>query len=738
MIDPRLYPNAPNARVRTQYADREPGEELLLRSQRIARIGSWHLTMASGELYWSDETFRLVGASPGSFVPTVERFFSLVHTDDLPRLLKIREQALNEGYVHDVQFRITRADGELRHMHELAEVMVDEGGNVVALAGTIQDITERRAAEAELEAAEEMLRSSNERLVQALAVRRTLVNSLPANIALLDRNGVIIDVNEQWRRFAAENGYDDPDNGIGVDYLAVCDSAVGANVEEARSVAAGLRAVLAGSLEEFAHEYPCHRPGGPRWFRVMINPLAPDRAQGKHHGAVVMHIDITESVLAKQDLNRLAYEDRLTGVLSRAGFVQALSGRLEARGWEPEAALVMLNVRRQREINDVHGYAVGDAHLTGIAGRLRQLTGELGIVGRTGGNEFMVLLPGHTHADAAGARTLLVGAFEAPFYIEGATIESGASFGYTRFGQVPRGAESLVREVELALFESRHGELRENWGEYSVELDEQTRRRIQVTKDLRVALAENQFELHFQPQVELASGRLVSCEALIRWRHPEHGLQSPAMFIPIAERSQLIGPIGDWVINEACRCLREWMDAGLEVVSVAVNVSLVQFTLGDFTATVRSALAAHDVPPASLTLEITESVFERESGELLQQLHALHQLGVRLALDDFGTGYSSLLYLQKYPFDEIKVDQGFVADMLTDPYSHEIVRAVIGIAGGLGVEVVSEGIESEPVRDELVALGGRIGQGYYFSRPLGTDGFRSLLEKRSPLPLDKT
>ena len=706
-----------------------------MRSQRIAKIGSWHFTMASSELFWSDETYRLLGESPGSFTPTLERFFAAIHPDDLPHLQSIRERALTAGYRHDVEFRVERPDGEKRHMHELGEVVTDEEGRVVALAGTIQDITEHKEAEKELEAAQEMLCSTNERLVQALSVSRALVNSLPANVALLDRNAVIIDVNEQWRRRAARYGFDESDTDVGADYLKLCENSMDENAEHAVIVASGLRSVLDGTVDAFSHDYPARREGDRGWFRVTITPLAASLVDDGQHGAVVMHVDITESMLAKQELNRLAYEDRLTGALSRAGFVQVLSERLEQNGWEPAAALVMLNVRRQREINDVHGYAVGDVHLAEIAGRLGRLTDNRGIVGRTGGNEFMVFLPELSHTDAEDARLMLLDIFETPFFIQGATIESSASFGYTRFGPAPRSAENLVREVELALFESRHGELRQSWTEYTLELDEQNTQRIQVTKELRTALAENQFELHFQPKVELANGRLVSCEALIRWRHPEKGLQSPALFIPIAERSQLIGPIGDWVIHEACRCLRQWMNAGLEVVSVAVNVSLVQFSLGDFTATVRSALEEHGVPPWSLTLEITESVFERESTELLQQLLALHELGVRLALDDFGTGYSSLLYLQKYPFDEIKIDQGFVADMLDDPYSHEIVKAVIGIAGGLGVEVVSEGIENAATRDTLVALGCPVGHGYYYSFPLGTEGFRQLLERRAPLPL---
>ncbi|MDZ7829666.1 MAG: EAL domain-containing protein [Halofilum sp. (in: g-proteobacteria)] len=230
-------------------------------------------------------------------------------------------------------------------------------------------------------------------------------------------------------------------------------------------------------------------------------------------------------------------------------------------------------------------------------------------------------------------------------------------------------------------------------------------------------------------------GSLTSCEALLRWHHPERGLSPPGLFIPIAEQSQLIGPIGDWVLRRACRHLREWQDAGFDAVRVAVNVSPAQFQFGDFACKVRDALAEFGLAPSSLTLEITESVFERESDALLGQIRALHNLGVRLSLDDFGTGYSSLLYLQRYPFDEIKIDQGFVFRLLDDAYSRNIVETVMGLARALDAEVIAEGIESTEVRDVLLAMGCRHGQGYYYSMPLAAEDFRWLLERDSCLPV---
>ncbi|MFW5969678.1 MAG: putative bifunctional diguanylate cyclase/phosphodiesterase, partial [Halofilum sp. (in: g-proteobacteria)] len=602
------------------------------------------------------------------------------------------------------------------------------GRNVGAV---MTDITEIREAEERLREQEKQLRISRDELAATLETRQRLINALPAHIALVDGEGTIIDVNEQWRHFGIENEYSDPFVGMGQNYLTICESATGDCAEEASEAADGLRAVLEGEKDTFALEYPCHSPDEARWFRMMANRLGGDSAPG----AVVMHVDITERKLAEQELNRLAYQDALTGLPSRNGFVQALANRLRQTGWQPEAMVVMFDILRHRDINDSHGYAVGDRLLQAVGNRVTERCGENALVGRVGGDEFVVFLPGSADESSEQQRARIAEVFDEPFELGDLWIEATARFGYTFLAAERRAHEELLREAELALFESTSNENSDDWTAYSSAIDHEVRNRVEITRQLRHALERDEFQLHFQPKVELATGRLVASEALLRWAHPVFGLRPPNMFVPIAEQSQLIGPIGDWALEAACRQLREWQDARLDVVRVAVNVSLVQFMVGDFPETVRTTLKRYDVPPDALTLEITESVFERESETLNQQLRTLHDMGVRLSLDDFGTGYSSLLYLQRYPFDEIKIDQGFVRRMLDDSYSRQIVSTVIGVAGALNAEVVAEGVETTAERDALLEMGCRIGQGYYFSVPLESEDFRWLLEQRSNLPL---
>lgn len=597
-----------------------------------------------------------------------------------------------------------------------------------------RDVTETHRMVEQLQEHETALRASHDELDAALTTRQALINSLPAHIAMLDTDGNVIDVNEQWRHFGVENDYPGTDFGVGLNYIAACEAAGGEYADGAQAVADGLRDVLAGRREMFALEYPCHSPRQERWFRVMINRLEP--APGEAAGAVSMHVDITERKQAERELSRLAYQDPLTRLLTRNGFSRRLSERIEEAGWQSGASVVVVDIINLRDINDAHGYHTGDRLLAELGSRLQERVGENGLAGRTGGDEFVAYLAAGTDETVEDRLHALAGAVHEPFALDGIAIEIELRIGYSILGQSARAPEDLMREAELALFEHRkESSVQLPWVAYTSELDQQTHERIRLTGELRRALEADEFELHFQPKVNLRDGSLISAEALLRWNHPERGLQSPGLFIPVAEQSQLIGPIGDWALRDACRQLREWHDAGLAIVRVAVNVSLVQFVIGDFPAKVRAALEEFAVDPSHLSLEITESVFERQSDQLLAEIRELHELGVRLSLDDFGTGYSSLLYLQRYPFDEVKIDQGFVRHLREDHYSRDIVRTVMGLGKALNAEIVAEGIESVEVRDLLLELGCHVGQGYYYSVPLASEDFRWLLEKRSNLPL---
>lgn len=439
-----------------------------------------------------------------------------------------------------------------------------------------------------------------------------------------------------------------------------------------------------------------------------------------------------ESSLRK--LERLAYQDPLTGSLSRQGFIAELR-RMRGTFSATHGYLATFNLVGMRDINETHGYSHGDHLLRAICQRIEGWLNETGRVARVGGDEFVLYQPvGDPSISAENLVKELLGVIEPPYRLGDVHTHAEIKVGIVGTGDDP---ETDLRRAEIALFSVRRSGTRQ-WQAFTPELEHETHERLRLTESLRTALSDDEFLLHYQPQVDLATGRITGGEALIRWHHPSFGLQSPGQFIPVAEQSKLIIPIGEWALREACRQIAEWRKEGLSAIKLAVNVSLVQFLTSDFDQTVRRILNETDTATSDLSLEITESVFDQKSAQLSDQINRLHDLGVRLSLDDFGTGYSSLRYIREYPFSTIKLDRSFVSRIVDDPYSRSICEMVIRIGEELGADVIAEGIETEDQRQLLIKLGCRTGQGFLFSRPATADAFRELLTSDSTLasPLD--
>lgn len=607
------------------------------------------------------------------------------------------------------------------------EVRIDPIDGVFAFQA--RDVTERRSMLERLRRHEHELRTSRDALAVALQAQRATLDALPAHVAVLDERGDIEYVNDGWRAFAEANGLLDPHHGVGANYLAVVDRAAGAD-ETARATATGLRRVMSDAADAFDLEYPCHGPQTEAWFR-----LSARRVKADEDGAgrvVVMHVDITERMLAERAIERVAHHDALTSSFSRAGFVRHLGAAL-AHHWRPHCVVATIDLQDFRSINDAHGFEAGDAVLRTVAARLAEAVGEDGMVARVGGDSFAVCFHPSVLQDGAerGVRHLVQRVFDAPIDVDGFALRLDVAAGFTTLDAELRSVEELLREAEVALYtgvNAADGGI----AAYTSELDAESRARARTTAELKEALARAEFELYFQPKVDLPSGAIVAAEALIRWNHPEHGLVAPGAFVTIAEQCGLIVPIGSWVLDEACRILARWRSEDLPRVRIAVNVSVRQLVHGDFRGEVNDAVARHGVDPDDLTLEITESVYGSESVHLHEQLDGLHELGVRLALDDFGTGFSSLQYLNAYRFDEVKIDRSFVRDMVRDRYSRNVIETILGIARAIGADAVAEGVETERQRDALTEMGCRTAQGYFFGAPVPEDDFRWMLRNLEP------
>ena len=451
-----------------------------------------------------------------------------------------------------------------------------------------------------------------------------------------------------------------------------------------------------------------------RWWSISGQPVFNEF--GQFHGFRGSGTDLTEMRRSQAEVKRLAQFDSLTGLANRVQMLRSLEDAVAGAPGKPgDCALLMLDLDRFKTVNDTLGHPAGDALLRQVSQRLQRVAGDRGLVGRQGGDEFKVLLPGrHDRALLSQLSTMIINTLSQPYMIEGKAVVIGVSIGISCCPHDGDTADALIRNADLALYAAK-GDGRGVHRFYSSEMHADAEGRRQLEEDLRHALASDGLHLVYQPVVSSRTERVTGYEALLRWTHPVRGEISPSIFVPIAEETGLIGPMGDWVLRTACRDASEWD----EDIRVAVNVSPIQFANPGLPATVMNALAASQLAPQRLELEITESVFLNDNDGTDSMFARLKGIGVRLALDDFGTGYSSLGYLKKAPFDKIKIDQSFVRGaVMTGSRNSAIIKAIVSLAEALGMDTTAEGAETQDELALIRDLGCSHIQGYVYGRPL--------------------
>jgi diguanylate cyclase (GGDEF)-like protein len=445
-------------------------------------------------------------------------------------------------------------------------------------------------------------------------------------------------------------------------------------------------------------------------------------------GSVIILEDVTEREHAQERIAHLARYDELTGLANRTQFRERISAMLAAvHRPENHLAIHLIDLDRFKSINDTLGHPIGDKLLKQVAFRLIKVMAEADIITRFGGDEFVVLQAGAKgRQEARELAERLVKALEDSFDIDGHRIDIGASIGIALAPQDGVDADQLLKKADVALYAAK-ADGGGNHCFFAVEMEAAVQERRALELDLREAIAAEQFRLYFQPLVDLRTGQVTSCEALLRWNHPRRGEVPPSIFIPIAEETGLIVPLGEWVLNRACAEAATWPHD----IKVAVNLSPVQFKDRSLGMQVVSALAKSGLAAQRLELEITERVLLEESDSTRAALDELNQLGIGISLDDFGTGYSSLNYLRKFPFHKIKIDKSFIDDLGENRDARPIIRAVANLGSGLNKIVVAEGIETEEQMRLVVAHGCHEGQGHFFCAPISGRAIRARLESRS-------
>jgi diguanylate cyclase (GGDEF)-like protein/PAS domain S-box-containing protein len=483
----------------------------------------------------------------------------------------------------------------------------------------------------------------------------------------------------------------------------------------------------ASEQRPFVREYRLkHHSEGYRWIFDRSKPCY--SSDDSFLGYVGSCHDVHEEKQTQERIRYIGQYDLLTGLPNQALLEDRLRQVIaNARRSKGQVVLLFTDLDCFKIVNDSLGHTMGDRLLQAVAKRLRGCLRESDTLSRRSGDDFVVILADLRHIeDAAHVAEKLLKSLSEPYDIDGYELHITASIGISTYPDDGQDMETLIRNADAAMYYAKQNG-RNRYQFFTQEMNNRAYEYLMMQNHLRRALENREFELNYQPQVDLRKGGIVGTEALIRWRHPELGMIPPNQFIPIAEETGLIVPIGEWVLYEACRQSRCWQEAGLPTLPVAVNLSAAQFRKNNFRETVEQALQENSIGPSHLELELTEGVVMQDAEDAILILKELKAMGIRLSIDDFGTGYSSLSYLKRFPIDKLKVDRSFVRDITLNEDDAEITRAIIGMAHGLGLKVIAEGVEHE---DQLKFLRWQKCddmQGFYFSKPLQAEAYQELV-----------
>ena len=621
--------------------------------------------------------------------------------------------ALASGHPETVVTEGRRDDGSFAARIQAFPLLGPEG-HFDRFIEVVENITEKRRTEQALLESERRFRS--------------LFLNASIGLAIVDPRGRYLEVNPA---FCAFLGYSEAElRQMTVEEVTLQD--------EKESTCEILRSAIAGEVTRFSIEKAYrHKSGAAVWGRVNSVWIADENGNPAYGIGLVE--DVTQrkqtenELLARQkDLDHLAYHDSLTGLPNRLLLQDRLQHALaKARRAGSKVALIFLDLDRFKIINETFGHEVGDRILCEVARRLQSLVRECDTLTRFGGDEFIVVLEELPEPKIAGqfARQIL-DTLSAAIEVKEANFHLGGSIGISLFPHNGGDVETLLKCGEVAMYRAKE-KGRNTYQFYAPDMNVRTRELILLENSLRQALSRKEFVLYYQPQVDLSSGQVLGVEALVRWRHPDFGLLSPDDFIPLAEETGLIVPIGEWILRGACLQAREWRQAGFPALRIGVNISPRQFRSPHLAEHICNILRETDMESGLLDLELTESMVMPEVETAIRTMHELVALGVQLSIDDFGTGYSSLHYLRRFPIRRLKIDREFVRDVTTSANDAAIASAVIALARTMALEVIAEGIETREQLGFLQQKGCHIGQGYLLCRPLPAGELVDLLRHGS-------
>ena len=681
-------------------------EARLKKAQEIAHLGNWEWNIGTGELWWSEEVYRIFGHQPRPQGTTYQDFLQAVHPRDRKFVQEAVDQALYQGSPYDIDHRILRPDGGERVVRELGQVEYDQRGRPQRMMGTVHDITEQRRAQDKLELAQRVFDIASE------------------GITITDAAGRITYVN---RAFTSITGYSAEEVMGHTPRLLKSDRH---DLNFYREMWHTLR-----EQGQWRGKIWNRRKSGeayPEWLAI----TAMRDSQGRISGYVAVFHDISDIVLTREKLEFHTNHDALTGLPNKELFRDRLQVALaRAGGAKAKIAVLSVDLDNFKTINNSLGHLVGDELLQQAAQRLVAALSDKATVSRLGGDEFFIMLE-----NLEGSRRALQAVrdisncFSRAFEVEGHELFMTCCVGLTLSPDDGRDADILIQNADLALTRAKQ-QGPDNFQVFTPALNQRARRRLDLENKLRRALELDEIIVYYQPKLELESGRVTGMEALVRWRMPGQGVVPPDEFIPLAEETGLIVPIGSYVLKRACLDTLAWHRAGHHYLSVAVNLSARQFQEVNLVPTVQATLRESGLPTRALELELTESVAMKDVRTTEMVLQQLSRMGVAISLDDFGTGYSSLAYLRRLPIDALKIDKSFVDDIPGDSDANAVAATIISMAHSLKITVIAEGVETPEQLHYLSSQGCDQMQGYLFSPPLPAEKFEQILEQGTRLDI---
>ena len=695
------------ALVRAQLSDeaRRESEERFRALFNQATVGVAQVDSATGQFVRVNQRYAdILGYSPQELVGMT--FQSLTHPDDLAAdLAQVRRLQSGDVPEYRLEKRYIHKDGHEVWGDLTVSSMWASGSAPGYHIAVVQDITARKRMEENLRANEQRLRSILERL--------------PMGLCLVQDDGLISFRNARYVQICGYTQEEVPDT----------------NTWWQRAYPdATEREAIRQRLLDTSHQGII--PLAEYTIRCADGKYKPVEISGifVEGGRLITMQDLSERKAAEEEINQLAYYDPLTRLPNRRLLMDRLQQALATSArHQRSGALLMLDLDNFKTVNETRGHDRGDALLLQVAHRLRSCVHEDDTVARQGGDEFVVVLedlgdsPEEAAARAEDVGQRILGVLREPYQIDGDAHHSSLSMGVTIYSGTRETVDELLKRADLALYQAKNAG-RDTLRFYDPQMQAVVSARATLELDMRVGLAQGQFELYYQPQID--HGRIIGAEALLRWRHPRDGFISPAHFIPLAEETGLILPLGEWVLQAACRRLAAWaQQPDLATLSLAVNVSPRQFHQTGFVAQVLAALAGAGADGHQLKLEMTEGLLLQDVEDTIDKMGQLRGYGVGFSLDDFGTGYSSLSYLKRLPLDQLKIDQSFVRDVLTDPNDAAIARTVVALGTSLGLRVIAEGVETEAQREFLERHHCHAWQGFLLSPPVAVAEFEALVRR---------